>query len=78
MMLAGTAGGAGVGRLLSEGSVLAGGLPGGVVDWSTLEQEVRHSVARTMIHQASGRHTKGQESREARCGGWVTYCSACL
>lgn len=36
-MLAGTAGGAGVGRLLSEGSALAGGLPGGVVDWSTLE-----------------------------------------
>jgi hypothetical protein len=44
-MLAGTAGGAGVGRLLSEGSGLAGGLPGGVVDWSTLERHVRHCEA---------------------------------
>lgn len=32
-MLVGIAGGAGVGRLLREGSGLAGGLPGGVVDW---------------------------------------------
>lgn len=32
MMLAGTAGGAGFGRLLRDPSVFVGGLPGGVVD----------------------------------------------
>lgn len=59
MMLAGTAGGAGVGRLLSEGSGFAGGLPGGVVDWSTLERHVRHCEARNMIYEACKRAYKG-------------------
>lgn len=77
MMLAGTAGGAGVGRLLSEGSALGGGLPGGVVDWSTMERQVRPSVARGRIHEASheGILRKGLEGRGARQDGWVaTYC----
>lgn len=67
MMLAGTAGGAGVGRLLSEGSVLGGGLPGGVVDWSTTERQVRHDVARSRIHEAS--HGGSYEGRDRRAAG---------
>lgn len=62
-MFAGTAGGAGVGRLLSEGSAFAGGLPGGVVDWSTFERQVRYSVAHFMMHIAFRRHTKRREGR---------------
>jgi hypothetical protein len=65
VMLARTAGGAGVGRLLSDGSVFASGLTGGAAEWSTLSDEVRFLVSRVMTFRM---YIKGDSWKAGRSG----------